>query len=305
MSNNTQRESLAGFHWMSTYQTCPRQWFFKYVLGFLPELTGQALVFGAAFHEGKARYYETGDPDAMYSAAIDSLWGREAELGPYIDLADLTSDLRKMLGSALPLMASDRDDFDFLAIEKQFEPELANGFKMTIRPDAVVRSRVDGDVWILEHKTTRSSISGMLRSVTNSDQATAYTMGIRKVAGVLGVDPSTVRGVIPEVSYLKGSVCQTVAGDPIIPTSWQIDAFEAGAIGLLSELGDKVERLGTYPAEVLFPRSTLLCTGFLKCDYEPICKAYHDGVSVPFGYRRDTSITVPTLKPLGEVFHGV
>ena len=302
MSNNEQRESKAGVHFMQTYQTCPRQWFFKYVLGYLPEQTGMALVFGAAFHEGKATYYKTGDADAMYEVAKESLWSRQLELDKNVDIANLTEELRKMLSSALPLMASDRDDFEFLAIEREFQPELANGFKMTIRPDAVVQSKESGDVWVLEHKTTRSSITGMLRSVTNSDQATAYTMGIRKVASELGIDPTSVRGVIPEVSYLKGSVCETVAGDPICPTEWQIDAFEAGAIGILSELGDKVERLSTMPAEVLFPRSTHLCTGFLKCDYEPICKKYHDGTSVPFGFRKDSAILVPELKPLREVF---
>lgn len=299
MSANEQRESNAGVHFLQTYQTCPRSWYFKYVLGFLPESTPMPLVFGAAFHEYKAARYR-GTPEKEAEAiAVAILRNRLDELPPYTDVATLEDDLARMVGTTEVLIRKDLETFEIIAVEEQIEPRLENGFTMTMRPDALARDRKSGDIYILEHKTTRSSIGGMIRSITNGLQARAYVWGVRKVLAI----PSNVTvALLPEVTYLKGRVCEAVYGDPITPTQYDLDAFEASMIGLFSELGEKIERLkGGLPAEVLFPPATHLCTGFLQCEYEPICRTFWDGTTVPSGFRKDEAITGPVVPGPNEL----
>ena len=52
------RESPSGFHFYNLYLDCPRKWYIKYVNGLRPLFTSPPLLFGNAFHEAKALYWE-------------------------------------------------------------------------------------------------------------------------------------------------------------------------------------------------------------------------------------------------------
>ena len=300
--NGGNRESCVGHHHNQCYQSCPRQYFLKYVLGILPEKVGMPLVFGAAFHEVAGLYAQGANIEVALDFGQQVLRERFAEIKGSAELGELAADLDRMCRVSEPMWAADKARFDLFAVEVEIQPELANGFKMTMRPDAIGRDKETGDIYIIERKTTRSSIPGMLRSVQNGDQATAYVLGVRRAASQLGIDPSKVVGVIPEITYLKGSVCTAVVGDTIVPTQYQLDEYEAGSIGILSEIGQKISQLNSgIPAEVLFHRAPFQCSGFLSCDYEPICKTFLDGTWVPDGFRRDDAIVPPTTPSVTEI----
>lgn len=292
MSLKEQRESSCGHHYISCYQSCPRKWFIRYILGLLPEKTPSYFVLGKALHETAAFYLNEGPGSfakveafmiPTFEALTEDLEG---------DPQELYTTLARMVRSALPTWDSILRDYTIVALEDEFFATLANGFKMTMRPDALVASKTTGDLWVLEHKNTQSSDSTMFRNVANSDQITAYTLGLRKVSlERYGIEPERVLGGLPIVSYVKGSVERTSIGDPIMPTRWQLDEYEARSIGLLSELGNKTSLLkrGT-PVEVLFGRSPSTCSGVLKCEYESFCKRYLTYEDVPEGFRKDSSL---------------
>lgn len=305
MSFNEQRESRAGFHWVACYQQCPRQFFIKYILGYLPERIPQYLVLGKALHSVAAFYAEHGASITEWGV-IEEVMRRdfyhEAEtMDTAVDADELYSVLEKMVRSALSVWNADLARFKWVTIEKEILVSLANGYLMTQRHDALGEDKATGDVWVIERKNTQSSIAGMLRSVNNEDQATAYVLGARRVSlAEWGIEPARIIGVLPEVSYCKGSVSETVVGDPIIPTQWQLDEYEARTIGLMSEIGQKTELLRQgVPAEVLFGRAPKLCSGFLKCEYESICKRFLSGSESFEGFRRDEAIdyTGPRADP--------
>ena len=288
------RESACGFHYIQTYQTCPRQWFIKYVLGILPARTASYLVLGKALHEVAAHYLETGSQPfpEVERWMIPCFEGLAEDLDPNTAPQELYTTLARMVRTAIPVWDADLQRYRVVAFEDELQPPLANGFRMTMRPDAVVEDRETGDVWIIERKNTQSSDTGMLRSVANGDQVVAYTLGLKRTcAERYGLDPSRVLGGIPEVSYVKGSVERTIIGDPIIPTQWQLDEYEARSIGLLSEIGNKLDLLNQgVSAEVLFGRAPTQCSGFLKCDYESICKRHLDRDSEFEGFRVDGAV---------------
>jgi hypothetical protein len=296
MSSTTTRESFCGHHFITTYQQCPRQFFIKYILGYLPERIPQYLVLGKALHSTAAFYAEFGQGITEWEvieASMRADFYREAEtMDASVDADELYQVLVKMVKSALPVWNADLKRFKWVTIEKEILVPLANGFLMTQRNDALGEDRITGDVWVIERKNTQSSITGMLRSVNNEDQATAYVLGARRVSlDSWEIEPERIIGVLPEVSYCKGSVAETIVGDPIIPTQWQLDEYEARTIGLMSEIGQKTDLLHQgVPAEVLFGRAPKLCSGFLKCEYESICKRFLSGDEAFEGFRRDEAI---------------
>lgn len=294
MSAPEQRESSCGHHYISTYQSCPRQWFIKYILGLLPVHTASYLVLGKALHETAAHYLTTGFQPfgAVAKWMIPCFKGLATDLDPNTDPKVLCNTLARMVRTAIPIWDDDLRRFRVVAVEDELQPCLANGFRMTMRLDAVFEDKQTGAVWVSERKNTQSSDTGMMRSVANSDQVVAYTLGLKRTCSErYGLDPEKVLGAIPEVSYVKGAVKRTIVGDPIIPTQWQLDEYEARTIGLLSEIGNKLTLLAEgVPAEVLFGRSPQVCSGFLRCDYEPICKRHLDHASTFEGFRKDPSI---------------
>jgi RecB family exonuclease len=299
MSLEPRRESSCGHHYVTTYQNCPRNFYFKYILGFMPSEVAVPLVFGSAYHIAREARAKGASFEEALVSGNEEIYSRASTLPPYTDVEGLIDDLRKMFTQTELLFEETQQHYNYVAIEKELLVRLSNGFKMTIRADAIVQAKASGDVFILEYKTTRSSLNGMFRSVANGDQATAYVLGARRCAEELGVKPEQVIGVLPEVAYLKGSQCTAARGDPIMPTQYELDAYEARIIGVLSEIGEKLSRLQRgFPSEALFPRACTLCTGFFKCPYENICKRFWDGTFVPEGFTKDPEITPPSKEAL-------
>lgn len=278
------RESSRGFHFINTYQSCPRKWYLRYPCGVLPKKVGKALIFGKAWHNALEIAYRGGSFEEAHTKLLAELHTSREE---YARSDDAESDLRRAdvllrawwdtLGTRL------HTDYQILHVEEQMEPKVMDRFSMTIRLDAVIRRKEDGLIFIAEHKSTASSIQNMIDSVDRQDQATAYSWGL------LSCKPEyrmNFGGVLLDVAFLSmrngmpASTGASVQTAVIYRNDAQLGAFELAMYGLFMEVGQKiraVQELSQNPiardvlAAQLFPRNGYACSLF-GCDYEDVCR---------------------------------
>jgi len=130
---------------------CLRLHYYRYTLGIqLP--SSDAAMFGTVGHtalEAWYRAWQLGALDDRLTAAIGAV--RASDLSPY-DQARLGA-----LVTAYHLRWKD-EPWDIIAIEVEFRYEL-DGYLIGGKIDAIIRDQRNGEVWIVEHKTTRQDAS--------------------------------------------------------------------------------------------------------------------------------------------------
>jgi hypothetical protein len=172
----------------STFKRCPQKWWWKYRDGYVPKGdTVDALWFGIGVHIALAEWYHKGYRRGQHPAKTFAEWageeGREIRAQhaehetewydepKWLDAVELGTD---MLEGYVDKYGKDRD-WQVIAIEQQFkvrvirQNEAIAWFMSTF--DGVFRSKYDGRVYLMEHKTA-SHID--LAYLELDDQAGAY-----------------------------------------------------------------------------------------------------------------------------------
>ncbi len=284
------RASHAGFHFLNDYANCPRHFFIHYLLRIVPKTQGPPLLFGAAFHEAKATYYNT----KSKSKALSKV---KRELKDSKHLYESPEVYEKHLFKGPILLEAwidaygknDLNNFEFVCVEKEFHVPITERFYMTVRPDAVV---TDGKrAYILETKTSMFSVQVTKNAVWMGDQATSYIYAVKRRFPDL-----PLRGVIPDVAYWNknSEKLENMKFDReglVTRTKQDLREFEIQQAGLISEISQKVGawRSG-YDPIMLFPRNTSWCTSFSSlCEYAYICRNKHltSKGRAPTGFIRD------------------
>lgn len=291
------RESAAGFHFINTYQNCPRRWHLRYNLGILPRKLGKALIFGKAWHNALEVIYRKGSAEDAYAKLLSELSASREEYR-YADEAQADMLKAEALFPAWfdAIGAKLHEDYEVLAVEEQLEPVALGVARMTIRPDAVVKRKSDGALLIAEHKSTSASLQKMCDSVDTQDQATAYSWGLLTAKPEYKLN---FAGVLLDVAYIgmykgrpasTGPSCQQTI---IYRNDWQLGQFELGMAGLFSELTQKKRALAAETpgtdaynmrSAMLFPRNGSMCSVF-GCEYADICRTnITDATILPTDY---------------------
>jgi hypothetical protein len=168
---------------------------------------------------------------------------------------------------------------------------------MTIRCDAVVQTKIEKYVIILETKTSSFSKRITEEAVQLGDQATSYLFGVQKV---LGLKPM---GVIPDIAYWNKkstnlSNLEFIRGDVIQRSEAEIRNFEISIGQLFHEMSQKAEayRQG-YDPWLLFPRNSHYCTAYsTPCEFAHVCRSNCELVKrAPVGFRK-----LRTIRKLGD-----
>ena len=273
-------ESVSGFHFISSYQTCPRRFMLKYVYHLEPEYKNPSLLFGIAIHAA-LEDWATKDLDSVVERFIETLLEEEKDYEKKSDFQkDLIRGKNLLYKYEEQWREADKTNYELLGSEIPFEVELANGFKFTGRIDRVVREKGNKNTYIIETKTTSYSSGAMAHSVAVGDQVTAYLFGARKT------HPEwKVLAVIPDVLYNRNNAYSCERFTPIMRTELNLKEFELQIIGQLLEISQKVQNLDKYPWPYLFPRN---CGATLyKCPYEDICRLNLKPDDVPIGFKRE------------------
>lgn len=142
---------------LQTYQDCPRQFFYEYLLGWRPSHPNNHLVFGQAVHEALEHIILNGYNANSVIAASHKF---EVVYRPHFppetdDLYSPKTPYRfvDMLINYIQRYAGDIEQFEVIKTEIGGQVHLTEDIKLAYKMDTVLRDRETGLYCSLEHKT--------------------------------------------------------------------------------------------------------------------------------------------------------
>lgn len=293
---NQRSASHSGFHFFNLYQNCPWKFFIKYYLKLVPKRTDEALINGAAFHEGKAVFYTTHSKDRALKKVKSEIKDRKHEYA--------NEELYERSLQRIPVMLDswieergweDLEDYEILDVEREIHMEIpgTNGKIATMRIDLIVQDKVDGEILIVDTKTSSSSHKTAYNALIMSDQVTMYWWGAEAYLG------KNVDGFLGDITYWHKSSTDenkilNYRGDVILRSKKDILELQDNVQNVVTEIAQKTEavRSGMHRPSQVFPRNTYYCFAYFRpCEYAEICRrnAILKG-QVPHGFRRDRDL---------------
>jgi hypothetical protein len=279
--------SEAGWHFINLFQDCKMKFYIRHVLKYIPLTTGGPLVFGGTFHEAKAVFYKTGNLKKSLSYFMKELRSRQDEIEERL-FEQYYNQGPIMLQTWIHRFGfSDLENYKIIAVEEEIRPRLPNGFYMTMRPDAILKSR-DGNIYIMETKTTFSNPSLVTQGVVLGDQATAYIYGVQQVYKIRPY------GIIPDIiGWSLGSqhIDKIVAfrGEIVTRSDRLLEELESSMTSELLDISTRVASIKKHPISELFPRNTSYCMFYNhRCEYADVCRS--DLSECPAGFKIEKKI---------------
>lgn len=186
---------------INTYKTCPRMYYFNYVMGLIPKRESTKLLFGRGIHKGLEGYYKKHSPQEGMDAYETWLAEQAKNVAPE-DLADAENLGRALLAEYIDY-AQKNDDFVAERTEQKFivpvwkSPGQPSGVYHAGTWDGVVRDKY-GKLWLMEHKTA-STFPGEL-SLKLNRQNLLYLLAAHQIfpEGVRGTVYNVIRKVNPK-----------------------------------------------------------------------------------------------------------
>lgn len=137
----------------SCYRRCPRKWYYNYQLLRVPVQTSEPLWFGSAIGKGL---------DAIWDGRSDFLkpFSAYIEKHGYKDSEKLLVPNFKgeaMLTAYSRLYLDDLDTYEVIATEHPISYDM-NGVTLKGMLDKVLRHKISGKLYVLDHKTTKDDI---------------------------------------------------------------------------------------------------------------------------------------------------
>jgi hypothetical protein len=282
-----------GTHFSGLYLDCPRKFHLKYLMGLKPAKIARALNFGVVMHEAQFQLYKTGSLEWALEWFAQHLLSLKDS---YSNAEHFTQDYYRgptmFEAWASKWYEEDTKTYNFLALEQQLNPVLANGIPITVRPDRVFQHKDTGQIVIPDTKTTSYTVTSPHVTMEHGQQATSYIWALSKeypLSQIDGVMVDTIFSRVKSDGTIDPSKIQ-LARPMVRRTAYDLQAFELSMIGITAEIAQKVHTYlqGTYPAELLFPRPPLSppCSKF-NCEYETICRRPLAKEEVPFGFVKD------------------
>ena len=175
---------------ISTFLGCRRKYEYRYLKGYVPIEKSDSLEFGSAVHA------------ALEMLFINQKTGERLEPAFYADLVRSDCKIRgvsdELAEKAAALMnhyatryEDDDDLFEVVDVEHEFEQPLTNPksnyssrhYRFCGKVDGIVRSRNDGKLYILEHKTASIVDDAYIQKIRFDTQISLYAAAITKELG--------------------------------------------------------------------------------------------------------------------------
>ena len=180
----------------SDYVSCPRKFYWKYVRGITPSIGSTALRYGSVWHKAMEVFYnvvkEVGwvksDPLVKAIQAAKEAWDEESREREFYDDYRTLENLMKSLLQFVAHFAGDEAMLEVLSAEKIFCIAMTHGpndkiqfppFYFTGKIDLKVK--LNGRIWIVDHKTTGQSLSIQQTRLNRSPQFIGYYAAGKKV----------------------------------------------------------------------------------------------------------------------------
>jgi hypothetical protein len=282
--------SPRGSTYYKTFQHCPREFFIRYHLGWVPETPSDPLTTGLLWHHCLELYYSTMMTHQLATPLQPSnpawLWGgcnegaakayaaldRVVQIDGYHEIAAI---VRGMLDVYLDTF--DRHDrIRIFAVEETLQYLADDPY--TCRADMIVEDYDRGGMWFWEHKSARALTADLLDAYDMDLQILGEWWLISNVLD-LGEYPP-LRGVVvnittkPNMSKATGQPGGTVKchRHDVCPSAGHVRAFER-TIGTRRQLLEAAERAG-WPQ--YFGNCAGASRGYSKCEFYELCRNYPD-----------------------------
>lgn len=177
--------SVLTYSALNTFRNCPRKYKNRYLDCLQPRSRSDSLAFGAVIHLALERWYELADDDNRLWQVLDWLEGQYPQ-----HEHDLKQKQQWHLSRAMMIGYARRypeDGFEVVELEREFTHEIRNPdtgrpsqtFVMAGKADGVVR--VDGELYLLEHKTASSVDASYLDKLWTDTQIALYSFYLREI----------------------------------------------------------------------------------------------------------------------------
>tara|TARA_Y100000593_G_scaffold82293_1_gene154511 strand:- start:4163 stop:5125 length:963 start_codon:yes stop_codon:yes gene_type:complete len=257
---------------LQCFMDCPRQYFYRYVLGWSHSGSNIHLIFGEGWHRSMEHILRDGyGTDSIREAY-------EVCLKYYREHFDETEDQKyfpKSPEAVIPALVEychrySQDDFEVLHTEVAGKVPIDENRNMHFRLDAVCKD--EKGIYVLEHKTASRLTSTWSNQWSLSMQVSLYTHALHMM-----YDPNDVYGVI-----VNGVIFRKNGNDyirvPVRKSPEMMKAWWWNVLHFMDMLDWNFEELDkcTEDDEVMtaFPMNTQSCTKYFGCMYQDFCKMW-------------------------------
>lgn len=310
---------------LSDFKRCPRLFFFRHVLNWVPKGTRLPLVFGGAWHAAMEVIWgamaQRPDKEKLVKAgyaAFLEYWEREGLPGTmsYEQEKEFSPRTPGKAYEMIVAYVMDRyerfDHIEVLAIEQAFmvpldplDPTLFYVGKI----DKIVRmgNKIRG----IEHKTTTAYAKNgdfrslFLESFSPNSQVDGYQYALHMLypgeSGGVWVDAALVHKEREAFTFIPVEKQMKYLDNWL----WDTKTWIAAVEGELAKLDQASSQMPYMPA---FPKNTNSCWDFNSaCAYHDICKAWTNplGRDVPEQYNVEKWDPLDQIDGLKELLHGV
>jgi len=181
---------------LAAFATCQRYHDYVYNQGYRSIAPRELADFGSLFHAGLDAWWSTYSgnyeplPATAVAVANAAMTRYRAEQAPAIDDAAMAK-AELLMAAYDARWASSMCEWDVLGVEVEFMVVLPGRKRLRIsgKLDKLLRKRVDGSIWFVEHKTTGADLragSTYWQKLRMDPQVSIYHLGVRE----LGYEPA-------------------------------------------------------------------------------------------------------------------
>lgn len=292
---------------LQTYLSCPRKYFFEYVLGLRPEGRNHHFDFGTAWHdfmETVLRYdldersLELGYDNFLntyrqwYSPATDMDWLPKNPGNAY---EAMKTYIQKYKGEPLKV-------YRFKTKEGKLKPlleisgcvPLTGDFLIYFRMDAIMYDERKDIVMALEHKTSAYDTKYYDMQWVLKQQPSVYTHALHS----LFKNIQKVEGVTINASFFRKTGKNDHRRIPVNKSSEYMESWMWETIHWMEQIQWNFEQLHrTSPKDPVmrcFPRNGNACTEYNRlCSFHTLCRMHHNPTELmhrnklPFGFKQE------------------
>lgn len=276
---------------LKAYMTCPRKYFFEYVLGWRLDYPQHDLVFGEAWHRAMAHILEHGY--GSFESAINDAFlpYYRTSFGPETDIERAPKNPGYALDTMIEYVKkySKEDTFKVNHIEVYGTVNVTDQDKLHFRLDSVCID--DRGVFCLEHKTTKMDTATWDAEWAMSMQTSLYNHVLLCMYGFQQTYGIVVNG---SVFRKSGPAFKRVHVRPSVD---MMQAWLQDTRGLITQLKINFDAMlapGATDEKVMpcFRRNTEACTKYNRvCPYHAFCTVWPNPLQrcdeVPFGFILD------------------
>lgn len=289
---------------LNQYQSCPRSYFFRYLLGLVPSGGNLHLAFGSAWHSALEVLYKEGIRKNKIPLAFSAFMETFEKMGgttlPEHPNKNPNMALQALV-SYVGTYANDLDGLTLIATETGGLLEIpamdsfGKDHSITYRFDGLFR-RHDGKVVVLEHKTASRGGRTWADSWDHALQIGTYITAANQNYCMEGVEALVyVNGTV----FLKGK--QDFIRVPQMRSKKQLNLWYYQICDLINRIEADTIALASYvdlPVMACFLPNTCSCTSFGGCPYDLLCQTKMNPINLTDADTADFDVS--WWNPLGE-----